>query len=103
MGVSYVTSYLAKRGNDVIDRFDNRYINAYQSLPSMYSYRGYDAAVIFGRAIVSQSGVIEYIQSATHKPLQTQYRFVQPQVGDTYVNNEWMVVRYNSDYTISGE
>ena len=103
MGVSYVTSYLAKRGNDVIDRFDSRYINAYQSLPSMYSYRGYDAAVIFGRAIVSQSGVIEYIQSATHKPLQTQYRFVQPQVGDTYVNNEWMVVRYNSDYTISGE
>ena len=103
MGVSYVTSYLAKRGNDVIDRFDSRYINAYQSLPSMYSYRGYDAAVIFGRAIVSQSGVIEYIQSATHKPLQTQYRFVQPQVGDTYVNNEWVVVRYNSDYTISGE
>ena len=103
MGVSYVTSYLAKRGNDVIDHFDNRYINAYQSLPSMYSYRGYDAAVIFGRAIVSQSGVIGYIQSATHKPLQTQYRFVQPQVGDTYVNNEWMVVRYNSDYTISGE
>ena len=103
MGVSYVTSYLAKRGNDVIDHFDSRYINAYQSLPSMYSYRGYDAAVIFGRAIVSQSGVIGYIQSATHKPLQTQYRFVQPQVGDTYVNNEWMVVRYNSDYTISGE
>lgn len=103
MGVSYITSYLAKRGNDVIDHFDNRYINAYQSLPSMYSYRGYDAAVIFGRAIVSQSGVIGYIQSATHKPLQTQYRFVQPQVGDTYVNNEWMVVRYNSDYTISGE
>lgn len=103
MGLSYVTSYLAKRGNVIIDRFDSRYIEAYQSLPSMYSYRGYDAAVIFGRAIVSQLGVVDYVQSAKHKPLQTQYRFAQSQVGDTYVNNEWVIVRYNSDYTISEE
>ena len=103
MGVSYVTSYLAKRGDNVIDRFDSRYIDAYQSLPSMYSYRGYDAAAIFGRAIVSQQGVVGYVQSTQHKPLQTQYRFVQSQVGDTYTNNEWVIVRYNSDYTISGE
>ena len=103
MGVSYVTSYLAKRGDNIIDRFDSRYIDAYQALPSMYSYRGYDAAVIFGRAITSQQGVVGYVQSTLHKPLQTQYRFVQSQVGDTYVNNEWVIVRYNSDYTISGE
>lgn len=103
MGVSYVTSYLAKRGNEVIDRFDGRYVDAYQSLPSMYSYRGYDAAVIFGHAVVSQMGVVGYVQSSTHQPLQTAYKFMQAQVGDTYANNEWMIVRYNSDYTISGE
>ena len=103
MGVSYLTSYLAKRGNDIIDRFDSRYIDAYQSLPSMYSYRGYDAAVIFGRAVVSQMGVVGYLQNETHKPLQTKYRFVQPQTGDTYVNDEWVIVRYNSNYTISAE
>lgn len=103
MGVSYLTSYLAKRGDGVIDRFDSRYIEAYQSLPSMYSYRGYDAAVIFGRAIVSSQGVVGYVQSAEHKPLQTPYRFTQTQEGDSYVNNEWVIVRYNSDYTISGE
>lgn len=103
MGVSYLTSYLAKRGNEVINRFDSRYINAYQSLPSMYSYRGYDAAVIFGRAAVSQLGVVEYVQSAVHQPLQTPYRFSQSQEGDTYTNREWVIVRYNSDYTISGE
>lgn len=103
MGVSYLTSYLAKRGNDVIDRFDGRYIEAYQSLPSMYSYRGYDAAVIFGRAIVSSLGIVGYVQSGTHQPLQTQYHFSQAQAGDTYINNEWIVVHYNNDYTISGE
>lgn len=103
MGVNYLTSYLAKRGNDIIDRFDSRYIDAYQSLPSMYSYRGYDAAVIFGRAVVSQMGVVGYLQNETHKPLQTKYRFVQPQTGDTYVNDEWVIVRYNSNYTISAE
>lgn len=103
MRVCYITSYLAKRGNEVIDGFDRRYIGTYQSLPSMYSYRGYDAAMIFGRAVVSQLGVVGYVQSTTHKPLQTQYRFVQSQTGDTYANNEWVIVRYNSNYTISAE
>lgn len=103
MGVSYVTSYLAKRGNSVINEFDGRYIEAYQSLPSMYSYRGYDAAMIFGHAAVSQLGVVGYVQSVIHKPLQTTYQFKQAQMGDTYVNNDWMIVRYNGDYTISGE
>ena len=103
MGVSYLTSYLAKRGDGVIHNFDSRYINAYQSLPSMYSYRGYDAAVIFGRAVVSSMGVVGYIQSATHKPLQTSYQFTQAQAGDSFVNEQWSIVRYNNDYTISGE
>ena len=103
MGVSYLTSYLAKRGDGVIDNFDSRYIDAYQSLPSMYSYRGYDAAVIFGRAVVSSMGVVGYIQSATHKPLQTSYQFTQAQAGDSFVNDQWSIVRYNNDYTISGE
>ncbi len=103
MGVSYLTSYLAKRGDGVIDNFDSRYINAYQSLPSMYSYRGYDAAVIFGRAVVSSMGVVGYVQSAAHKPLQTSYQFTQAQAGDSFVNNQWSIVRYNNDYTISGE
>lgn len=103
LGVRYVTSYLAKRGNAVINRFDSQYIDSFQSLPSMYSYRGYDAAMIFGRAVLSPLGVVGYVQSQLHTPLQTTYRFAQTQEGDTYVNQEWIIVKYNSDYTISGE
>lgn len=103
MGVRYITSYLAKRGNAVINRFDSQYIDSFQSLPSMYSYRGYDAAIIFGRAVLSPLGVVGYVQSQLHTPLQTTYRFAQTQEGDTYVNQEWVIVKYNSDYTISGE
>lgn len=103
LGVRYVTSYLAKRGNAVINRFDSQYIDSFLSLPSMYSYRGYDAAMIFGRAVLSPLGVVGYVQSQLHTPLQTTYRFAQTQEGDTYVNQEWVIVKYNSDYTISGE
>lgn len=103
LGVRYVTSYLAKRGNAVINRFDSQYIDSFQSLPSMYSYRGYDAAMIFGRAVLSPLGAVGYVQSQLHTPLQTTYRFAQTQEGDTYVNQEWIIVKYNSDYTISGE
>ena len=103
LGVRYITSYLAKRGNAVVNRFDSQYIDSFQSLPSMYSYRGYDAAMIFGHAVLSPLGVVGYVQSQLHTPLQTTYRFAQAQEGDTYVNQEWVIVKYNSDYTISGE
>jgi len=103
MGVCYLSSYMAKRGDGVIDRFDSRYVEAFQSLPSMYSYRGYDAAIIFGRAAVSHDGVVGYVESSAHTPLQTTYRFSQAQRGDTYTNTEWSIIRYNTDYTITGE
>ena len=59
--------------------------------------------MIFGHAVLSPLGVVGYVQSQLHTPLQTTYRFAQAQEGDTYVNQEWVIVKYNSDYTISGE
>lgn len=103
LGVCYLSSYMAKRGDGVIDRFDSRYVEAFQSLPSMYSYRGYDAAAIFGRAAVSYGGIVDYVTSEAHTPLQTTYRFSQERRGDTYTNTEWSIIRYNTDYTITGE
>lgn len=47
------STYHAKRDAEVIKTFDSDYIKAFGALPSLYSYRGYDAAMIFVPAMYS--------------------------------------------------
>lgn len=95
--VSFIVSYHAKRDSEAIRLFDGRYIKAFGSLPTAYSYRGYDAAAIFCRRMYS--GLDYDFLGAVTKPLTTTYRFVDD--GGVRVNSEWMLVRYNDDFTIT--
>ncbi len=40
LNLRYVTSYHADRGNERVLNFDRRYVSAFNSLPSLYAYRG---------------------------------------------------------------
>lgn len=97
--VVMLSSYSARPNDDKVREFDDRYIADYGALPSLYTYRGYDAAVIFGEGMF---GDIE--RSMTGKrycPLQTCYTF-EPAADDAnIVNNEWMRIDYNTDFTIN--
>lgn len=93
--VSFVVSYHAKRDSETIRVFDGRYVKAFGALPTAYSYRGYDAAMIFCRRMYI--GLDD--MSTTIKPLTTMYSFVGD--GGTKVNKEWVLVRYNDDFTIT--
>lgn len=99
--VVMISTYHAKRDSAVVREFDSNYIKSYRMLPSLYSYRGYDTAVIFGMGMYSD---IEYnMLDKRYSPLQTTYKFVQSQLGGNYVNQEWVRVNYNSNYTITLE
>ena len=99
--VVMMSTYHAKRDSQVVREFDSNYIKSYQMLPSLYSYRGYDTAVMFGMGMRSD---IEYnMLDKRYTPLQTTYKFVRGNVGERYVNQEWVRVNYNSDYTITIE
>lgn len=100
--VVLLSTYHAKRDAEVIRAFDSRYIRAFGQLPSLYSYRGYDTAVIFCTGMYSD---IEYdMEGRRYTPLQTTYSFSQDGGGRyTHVNQEWMRVNYNPDFTISLE
>ena len=96
----FVSTYHAKRDAEVIASFDSDYIRAFGALPTLYSYRGYDAAMIFCPAMY---GDIENdLENTTYTPLQTTYRF-QREEGGSHVNRNWTRVNYNSDYTITIE
>lgn len=99
--VVMISTYHAKRDSQVVREFDSNYIKSYQMLPSLYSYRGYDTAVMFGMGMRSD---IEYnMLDKRYTPLQTTYKFVQTKEGGNYVNQEWIRINYNSNYTITIE
>lgn len=98
--VTMLSTYHAKRDADIIREFDSRFVEAFGSLPSLYAYRGYDAAVIFCTGMFSD---IEYdMEGRRYRPLQTLYSFKRNGRG-SHVNTEWMRVNYNSDFTIVAE
>ena len=99
--VVMISTYHAKRDSKSVRDFDSRYIDAYGALPSLYAYRGYDTAMIF---CTGMRGDVEYnMLDKRYTPLQTTYKFVRGNAGERYVNQEWVRVNYNSDYTITIE
>ncbi len=99
--VTAFTSYHAKRDGDVIKSFDSRYAKAFGALPSLYSYRGYDVAKIFGRGLYSD---IEYgMEGRTFTPLQTTYRFQKMMGNENRANQNWIRVNYKNNFTITVE
>ena len=99
--VVMISTYHAKRDSKAVRDFDSRYIEAYGALPSLYAYRGYDTAMIF---CTGMRGDIEYnMLDKRYTPLQTTYKFVRGNAGERYINQEWVRVNYNNDYTITIE
>ena len=99
--ITFFTTYHAKRDSELIKRFDRNYIEAFGSLPSLYSYRGYDAAMIF---VPAMYGDIEYdLEDRRFEPLKTLYRFKQETPTSNHVNRDWMRVTYNNDFTVTIE
>ena len=99
--VVMISTYHAKRDSKAVRDFDSRYIEAYGALPSLYAYRGYDTAMIFCAGMRSD---IDYkMLDKRYTPLQTTYKFVEGNAGERYINQEWVRVNYNSNYTITIE
>lgn len=94
--VAFLVPYHARRSDRAIRIFDGRYIAAYNTLPSMYSYRGYDAAMIFCRKMYEGFG--EGFENESFMPLTTLYRFKYED--GIYVNTEWTLEQYTDHFRI---
>lgn len=92
---AFLVPYHAKRSESIIRSFDARYIKAFRTLPTMFSYRGYDAAIIFCRRMFTG---LDDITTQLIKPLATTYRF---EFRDgMYVNTEWSLEMYRPSFII---
>lgn len=99
--VIFISTYHAKRDSQAVVDFDRCYIRAFGALPTLYSYRGFDTAMIFCPAMY---GDIEYdMEGRRYTPLQTSYVFGQEEGRHNHVNRNWTRVGYNKDFTITIE
>ncbi len=99
--VIFISTYHAKRDAQTIQAFDRDYIRAFGALPTLYSYRGFDTAMIF---VPAMYGDIEYdMEDRRYTPLQTSYVFGQSEGRHNHVNRNWTRVNYNKDFTITIE
>ena len=101
LNVSFVTNYHADRGNEAVNAFDRRYIEAFEDIPSLYSYRGYDALKLFASALLTRGGdFTDQLNENTLPLLQVSYRFERDARTGNWKNTKWPCVTYRSDYTI---
>lgn len=99
--IVFLSTYHAKRDSDTIKNFDSEYIKAFGALPTLYSYRGYDVAMIFAPGMFAD---IEYdMEGRRYTPLQTTYVFRQQEGRHNHVNQNWVRVNYNPDFSITLE
>ena len=98
-----LSTYHVDQSNSVIRDFIGKYVKSFGTTPSLYSYRGYDAAVIFIRSLYK--GTEELCNDSLAMPLQTPYRFELNQTDAIRfrANQEWVRVNYNSNFTITTE
>ena len=101
LNVSFVTSYHADRGNEAVRDFDSRYIEAFGRIPTLYSYRGYDAVILFGKAAANGGAAWNETLSGAPTPLETPYDFNTPALVGDRINRSWALVTYGNDYTIT--
>lgn len=99
--IVFLSTYHAKRDSETIKNFDSEYIKAFGALPTLYSYRGYDVAAIFAPGMFAD---IEYdMEGRRYTPLQTTYVFRQEEGRHNHVNQNWVRVNYNPDFSITLE
>ena len=96
-----LSSYSARRDDENVRAFNDRHIADYGTLPSLYTYRGYDAAVIFGEGMFGD--IERSMTGKRYRPLQTSYTFEPVGESGRPVNTEWMRIDYLDDFSIKVE
>ncbi|MBE9488080.1 MAG: LysM peptidoglycan-binding domain-containing protein [Bacteroidetes bacterium] len=98
---SYITSYHCDRINEKSYNFEKKYINFYNEIPNMMSYRGYDMTMIFLPSLRNYGGqMLKSIEGIIFTPLQVSYSFFLPTENGKLVNEEWSLVKYNLNKSI---
>ena len=99
--VVMLSKYHASRSDANTRAFNRLFVREFGDLPTLFAYRGYDAAVVFVSALYD--GIGNGLEGAHVTPLLTPYHFEVDAATGVRKNNQWVKVTYNSDFTITAE
>lgn len=105
LNVHYPTSYHADRTDPAVEQFYRDYIHSFGSVPTLFSFRGYDVVKYFASAMRRfgpdmPSYIVENNSGGFHPSLlQVKYVYKNDGAGK-YRNLNWPVVNYRPGYTI---
>ena len=94
--VVMLSSYHARRDNEQVYEFDRRFITEFGTMPTLFAYRGFDTAIIFGNGAFSDD-ITGAMGGKQYTPLMTPYTFLDN------TNSEWVRINYHRNYTITTE
>ena len=100
--VRIMSSYNSDRTDKMNRSFERRFIRTYTTMPSLFAFRGYDAAILFVRALYSDN-IETYLEGVRFEPLSTPYIFKKDEATGVRANSEWIKQTYNRDNTITYE
>ena len=100
--VRIMSSYNSDRTDKVNRSFERRFIRTYTTMPTLFAFRGYDAAMLFVKALYNDS-IETNLEGVNFKPLSTPYLFKKDEATGVRANSEWIKQTYNRDDTISYE
>lgn len=97
----YTTNYHYDKSDNGIATFYADYIEAFGTMPTMFSMRGYDVTLLFGRALSKYREQMPLkIDSHSDKLLQVGYKFRQADSASSFINQEWTLVNYTPQFII---
>ena len=99
--VIMLSTYHTDRSTEPVRQFSADYIKAFGAMPSLYAYRGYDAAKIFIPTLYDR--IESGLANEQFTPLQTPYSFCEDEKSGVKVNSEWIRINYNNNFTITTE
>ena len=101
-GVRVMTNYNSDRADRGLRTFERRFVRLYNSLPSLFAYRGYDASMLFIKSLYSEK-MESGLEGEIFKPLCTQYEFKKNEESGVRANDVWIKQTYHKDCTITYE
>lgn len=102
LSATYPASYFMDRSDSRVAKFYRDYIEAFGSVPTLFSFRGYDVTKTFASLLLQYgSRALLELEGYVPEVLQTPYRYVQRSSQGKFTNVDWAVVTYHPNYTIT--
>lgn len=100
----YMGSFFHDRTNSASMKFETDYIDTFAVPPTLYSYRGYEIGILFLEAYFNYGkDMMDEIIDEDLCVLQVPYKFYRDTESNKLINQQWILINYKPNYSISVE